>query len=311
MALDIIHGGGLALIQDFGRYGLQRHGVTHGGPLDEHSFLWANKLLDNHYNAAQIEISFGGFSARFCSDTMIALCGADLSATLNDKPLPLWQSVFVNEGDEIRFLSPRSGLRCYLAIKQGFTIPNQLSSCSTVMREKLGVLYQKGEKLTANDRLPYATHAEETSRQVPIEFIPQYVSNKERLTLRFIPNRSPTGCTDHAIDQLTQQEFTITPQSDRMGYRLSGNPINNITHDIISQGISLGAIQLPRDGKPIILMKDRQTMGGYPQLGCVASLDLPLLAQSMPGTKVTFSTVSIGDLEEELISFKRFFDVNL
>ncbi|MFT6386666.1 MAG: biotin-dependent carboxylase-like uncharacterized protein [Cellvibrionaceae bacterium] len=308
MSLSILNGGFLTLIQDFGRYGLQHNGITHSGPLDEHAFLWANRLLNNHYNSPQLEISFGGFTARFNKKTMIAICGADLSATLNGKALPLWQSCYVNAGDEIRFTSPKSGLRTYLAVKEGFTVPSQLNSAATVVREKLGGLRQSGEKMLEKDVVPYQVCSEEISLNVPYIYIPKY---QNKVKLRFIPNRSVSGCSYDATNDFTQQVFKVTSQIDRMGYRLEGNAISHASAGIISQGITLGAIQLPKDGQPIVLMKDRQTMGGYPQLGCVAYLDLPLLAQSMPGTEVSFVPVAISDLEGELAEHKRFFHLDL
>ncbi|MGH1441661.1 MAG: biotin-dependent carboxyltransferase family protein [Cellvibrionaceae bacterium] len=308
MSLEVISSGFLSLLQDFGRYGLQRNGITHGGPLDEHAFLWANRLLNNHYNAAQIEISFGGFAARFTKKTMMTVCGADLSATLNNKSIPLWETIVVNPGDELRFTSPRSGLRAYLSVKGGFDVTKHLGSSATVAREKLGGLKQNGEKLAEKEVLPYTAYQEEVARRVPLVYIPQY---EKSVSLRFIPNRSVTGCSYEAINEFIQQKFKVSSQLDRMGYRLEGQAISNVSSGIISQGISLGTIQLPKDGQPIVLMKDRQTMGGYPQLGCVAYMDLSLLAQSMPGTELTFIPVTIDELEEELMAHKRFFHLDL
>jgi len=306
MSLEVINSGFLTLLQDFGRYSLQKNGITHGGPLDEHAFLWANRILANHYNAPQLEISFGGFVARFTRQTMIAICGADLSATLNNKTVPLWQSLVVNSGDELRFTSPRSGLRAYLAIKDGFKVKDQLGSSSTVVRERLGGSKQNGEKVLEKEILPYVSCKEEMSRRVPANYVPQY---KSSINLRFIPNRSVTGCSYEAINEFIQQTFKVTSQIDRMGYRLEGKAISHVSSGIISQGITLGTIQLPKDGQPIVLMKDRQTMGGYPQLGCVAYLDLALLSQSMPGTSVSFIPSTINALENELIEYKRFFNL--
>lgn len=308
MSLEVISSGFLSLLQDFGRYGLQRNGITHGGPLDEHAFLWANRLLNNHYNAAQIEISFGGFAARFTKKTMMAVCGADLSATLNNKSIPLWETIAVNAGDELRFTSPRNGLRAYLSVKGGFDVAKHLGSSATVAREKLGGLKQNGEKLAEKEVLPYTAYQEEVARRVPLIYIPQY---EKSISLRFIPNRSVTGCSYEAINEFIQQKFKVSSQLDRMGYRLEGKAISNVSSGIISQGISLGTIQLPKDGQPIVLMKDRQTMGGYPQLGCVAYMDLSLLAQSMPGTELTFIPVTIDELEEELMAHKRFFHLDI
>jgi biotin-dependent carboxylase-like uncharacterized protein len=307
MSLHILKSNFLALVQDYGRYGFQSIGVTNGGPLDEHAFLWANYLLGNHYNAAQIEVSFGNFSAKFTADTMIAICGADLGATLNDVSIVPWRSYPVNAGDVIRFASPVSGLRAYLAVKGGLQVTKQLGSCSTVMREKLGGLSQNGEKLAAGDLVPYDAHSFDVVRGVPAHFIPEYT---KEITLRFIPNISMTSAGEEAQKNFTIKPYEVTQNIDRMGYRLSGDPIATPLSGIISQGISMGAIQVPKDGQPIVLMRDRQTMGGYPLIGCVTYLDLSKLSQSGPGTKVYFQAMDVSDAEAELILHKQFFQVS-
>ncbi|ODS22795.1 hypothetical protein AB835_12245 [Candidatus Endobugula sertula] len=306
MSLRVIKSGFLTLIQDYGRYGYQHIGITHSGPLDEHAFLWANHLLDNPYNTSQLEINYGGFSAEFTKSTMIAICGADLGATLNQQPITPWQSYAVYPGDMIYFPSPVSGLRSYLAIKQGFTISPQLSSCATIPREKLGGLSQNGEKLKKGDILTYPANKITMSRRVPSRFIPQYTNE---LTLRFVPLVSTTSAGYDAQYHFTKEPYEVTQYIDRMGYRLSGKTINTPFNGIISQGTSLGAIQVPKDGQPIVLLKDRQTMGGYPLLGCVVTRDISQLAQSRPGTKISFETCHIDDAEADLISYKRFFNL--
>jgi biotin-dependent carboxylase-like uncharacterized protein len=307
MSLEIINSSFLALVQDFGRFGLQKYGITTGGPVDEHAYLWANYLLRNNFNAPQIEVSMGAFSARFTKKTMIAVCGADLSIMLNEKPLRLWASHVVYPGDEIKFVSPIAGLRSYLAIAGGFQVAQHLTSCATVLREGLGGLSKNGEKLLTGDKVLYEESKEVLGHAVPAQYVPRY---DNKITLRFIPNLSVNGCDTQSIKQFTEQSFKVTPKMDRMGYKLSGNPIQTSHTGIISQGISLGTIQLPKDGQPIVLMRDRQTMGGYPQIGCVAYLDIPLLAQSMPGTEINFITEDVKKLEAELTAYKRFFHLD-
>ncbi|MFT5419678.1 MAG: biotin-dependent carboxylase-like uncharacterized protein [Candidatus Endobugula sp.] len=306
MSLKIVHSNFLALIQDYGRYGYQSIGVTNGGPLDEHAFLWANYLLDNHYDAAQLEISYGSFSAVFTEDTMMAICGANLGCTLNQQEIFPWCSYAVKSGDVIQFSSPVSGLRCYLAVKGGFDIVKQLSSSSTVVREKLGGLSQNGAKLAKDDVLPYTSHSAETAKQVPFRFIPEYPKD---IILRYMPNVSQTSAGIDAQKKFSHKQYEVTQNIDRMGYRLSGEPIVTPLAGIISQGISMGAIQVPKDGQPIVLMRDRQTMGGYPLIGCVTYLDLSKLAQSLPGTKVSFHAIDVSEAEAELILHKQFFKI--
>lgn len=308
MSLRINKSGFLSLIQDYGRYGFQDIGVTHGGPLDENAFMWANRLLDNDFNAAQIEVSYGAFSATFIEATTIAVCGADLSATINEQAIKPWQSYRVNAGDTIQFKSPVSGLRSYIAVKGGFTLSPQLNSCATVMREKLGGLNQDGDKLNDGDTIAFTSYSHGLSKRVPAHFIRDY---PKHITLRFIPNTSHTSAGEKALQTFLKQAYKVSPNIDRMGYRLSGEVIKTESTGIISQGIALGSIQVPKDGQPIVLMRDRQTMGGYPLLGCISYLDLCKLAQSLPGTEVSFTPVDVEEVEAELIIHKNFFGINV
>lgn len=304
MSLEVIKPGVLTLLQDYGRYGYQGLGVTTGGPMDEHAFLWANYLLGNNINAAVLEINYGGFEARVQSDGMIAICGADLGASINQQMISPWQSYFLKRGDSICFRTPRQGARAYLAIKGGFLVSPQLKSVSTVLREGLGGLHQTGKGVQAGDVIAFSESSQEVSKGVARGFIPEYANN---MVLRFIPNLSITGVMQQALYQFESQSYRLTQHMDRMGYRLSGIPIANDQNGIISQGLSCGAIQLPEDGQPIVLMKDRQTIGGYPLIGCVAYLDLSLLAQALPAALVSFRAIDGASLEQELAEYKQFF----
>jgi len=316
-SLEIVKPGVMSTLQDYGRYGMQHYGITNSGPMDEHAYLWANKILGNHFNAPQIEVCMGGFEARFGKSTSIAICGANLLPTINRSPIKTWQTHTVKEGDVLRFGGAKSGLYAYLAVSGGFKVEPQLGSCSTVMREQLGGLNQNGEKLVAGDCIAY--QQQDTNREgniapyvviVPEECIPNY---SDTIILRFIPNCSENGCDQATIDAFTQQTYRVSNDISRMGYRLSGDALPNDGRNIISQGISTGFIQLPKDGQPIVLMKDRQTIGGYPLLGCVAHTDLAKLSQSKPGVKVSFTPVELeeleSELEEELREYFEFFDI--
>ena len=312
-SLEIIKPGVMALLQDYGRYGIQHYGITNSGPMDEHAYLWANKILGNHFDAPQIEICMGGFEARFNKPTVIAICGANLLPTLNRTPIKTWQTHRVKEGDVIRFSGAKNGMYAYLAISGGFKVEPQLNSCSTVTREQLGGLHKNGDKLESGDSLPYQAKnsVQDNKREgniaphvviVPEECVPRY---EDSINLRFVPNYSENGCDQSTIDAFIQQSintgYRVSNDLSRMGYRLQGETaLTNSDNNIISQGISTGFIQLPKDGQPIVLMKDRQTIGGYPLLGCVAHLDLASLSQSKPGVKVRFTPVEVDELEEEL-----------
>jgi len=313
-SLEIVKPGVLSLLQDYGRYGMEHYGITNSGPMDEHAYLWANKLLSNHFNAPQLEICMGGFEARFSQSTVIAICGANLLPTLNRTPIKTWQTHTVKEGDVLRFGGAKEGLYTYLAISGGFNVEPQLFSCSTVMREHLGGLNKNGEKLAAGDLIDYQKR--NTKREgniaphvviVPEECIPSYT---DTINLRFIPNFSKNGCDKSTINKFTKKIYRVSNDMNRMGYRLQGEmALTDPNQNIISQGISTGFIQLPKDGQPIVLMKDRQTIGGYPLLGCVAHLDLAKLSQSKPGTKVSFMPIEIKKLENELVDHLNFFNV--
>lgn len=313
MSLEILNAGLMATLQDYGRFGYQEAGMSNGGPMDEHAFLWANYLLSNHYNAPQLEICMAGLEVRFSKNTMIAICGANLGAMLNGKPLANWQSHFVQYGDVLKFTKMEQGVYAYLAIKHGFRVIPSLSSVSTVMREKLGGLKGGGKPLVVGDEIAFEESAKERDSLVPEEYIPHYSKD---IVLRFFPNRSVTGSSDSVIEQFSQQTFMISRDINRMGYRLkcsaSEQPllIDKPNRGILSHGVPLGSIQLPKSGQPIVLMKDRQTIGGYPLLGNVVRLDLPKLSQSLPDTKVRFKLVEILEVEQELIEFLNFFDLN-
>lgn len=306
MTIRVNKSGFLSLVQDYGRFGFQRIGVTTGGPMDEHAYLWANRLLGNAYNTPQLEINFGNFAASFLKPSVIAMTGADCCAQLNGKRIAPWRTYTVKPGDNLELQTPQAGLRSYLAVKNGFTIEPQLNSCATVSREQLGGISANGQKLIDGDEIAYDPTHDEINKSVPEKYIPEY---RREIELRFVPNYSLTGINQQALTEMTRHNYEVSQRIDRMGYCLKGGKVNIVSSGIISQGIALGAIQIPKDGQPIVLMKDRQTMGGYPLAGCVAYLDIALLAQSGPGTRINFIPVDVADLEPELILYKRFFGV--
>ncbi|MBF8999071.1 5-oxoprolinase subunit C family protein [Vibrio nitrifigilis] len=297
MMLRILSPGPLSLLQDLGRQGHQHIGVSPGGPMDEHAFLWANRLLDNTLNDAQIEITMGQFRAEFTAEITFALTGADMGAKLNDKPIVPWQSYHAQPGDTIALRGARYGTRCYLAVKGGFTSDPILHSRTTVVRDQLGGLDQHGSALKAGDEVPYITQQDDAPlRHVPSQFVPEYGPNIE---LEVIPSYQFDRFAPEQRERFFNHDYTVTTNCDRMGYRLSGESIQCQEQKLISEGIALGAIQIPADGQPIVLMRDRQTIGGYPKMGCVCAKDLSKLAQSQPGTTVRFVEKSLEQATQE------------
>lgn len=295
--LRILSSGPLSLVQDLGRYGYQNVGVTTGGPMDEHAYLWANRLLNNSPNDPQIEITLGQFHAEFTKPTMIAITGADMSPSINDIPIKIWQSYFVNVGDKIKLGNAKTGLRCYLAIKNGFKIQAILNSCSTVIRDRLGGLEKNGKKLNDGDLLNYSETSNQIINRVPEKFIPNYSQHPQSLFV--IPSYQYELFPKDQQSIFFNSIYTVSPQIDRMGYRLSGEKIKCSQPGIISEGIALGAIQIPADGQPIVLMRDRQTIGGYPKIGCLTNESVCRLAQCQPGSKVRFILKDLFQAEAE------------
>ncbi len=294
MSLQIIKPGLLSLIQDLGRFGYQSSGITHGGAMDSQAFAWANKLLSNHKNDAQIEITYGGFKAKFTKPCHFAICGADLGASLKGKAISPWRSFQANEGDLIEFKSPSHsiGLRAYLAVSGGFQTPSRLGSRSMVVREGLGdSAIKKGELVSCSTSVK-PTYTPTT----PPQDLPLYAVHNENGKQGHILHFHPfhTEQTELA-NTLLDNNFIVSNQIDRMGYRLNTEAANLISsrpnQPQISYGTTVGMIQIPPDGNPIILMRDRQTMGGYPLLGCLNEDSINLLAQCPPMTRLSFKTI--------------------
>ncbi|AEF53286.1 biotin-dependent carboxyltransferase family protein [Marinomonas posidonica] len=295
MAFKVIKPGMLALLQDLGRHGHQAIGLTTGGPMDELAFRWGNALLDNDDNTQQLEITFGMLSLEAQADTSIALTGADLAATLNDKSLTPWQTYAVKQGDILSFQQPVWGLRAYLSVKGGFQADTTLGSVATVMREKIGGLTGTGEKLQKGDVLPYLANQTHQPRSVPRAAIPNYSLREIPLILGY----QYQSFSDLERAHFFSNDYTISQNSDRMGYRLEGHAIISETPGIISEGIAYGAVQIPKDGQPIVLLRDRQTIGGYPKMGCVTRFGGGLLAQKKPGEHIQFTPITVDQAEHE------------
>lgn len=291
-------------LQDLGRSGFAKNGLSWGGALDDYAFHWANKLLENPLNSACLEILMGRFEARFQHDTVISVTGADSPIKINGKDVANWCTHRVNAGDHIAMGTPRSGLRSYLGVAGGWQSPKHFGSRSTVLREQLGGI--DGNKLMAGQTLYYQQiyGAQQPKRCLHPRYIPDY---RAKLTLKVIPGYQFAKFSDEMRRRFFTSEFRVSQRIDRMGYRMEGPAIHAQNEHQISEGISLGAIQLPHDGQPIILMKDRQTIGGYPKIGCVASLDCSRLSQRIPGTHINFELSDISTVQAERQLFDRFF----
>ncbi|CAE6943240.1 biotin-dependent carboxyltransferase family protein [Vibrio alginolyticus] len=298
--------GPLSLIQDFGRFGLGHIGITQGGPVDSYAYNWANYLLGNPVNCSTIEITLGNASFVALHNCHLAICGGDLNATVDGDRISNWSDFNLKKGQQLRFGMPKNGLRAYLAVKGGFGISEHLGSASTVTRESLGGLDAKGSPIKSGDILPFAPHqlSKHKPRQITFRFKPDY---NLPVKLRVIESYQNEDFDDKVLETFYSSEFTISPDSNRMGYRLEGNIIQPPYNGVLSEGIALGAIQIPDDGNPIVLLNDHQTIGGYPKIGCVARIDLPRLAQAKPGQKVEFVKGDRWKLQDLWCQWAQFF----
>ncbi len=288
MSLEVIQPGVLCLLQDRGRFGAHRIGLTNGGPLDPEAFNFCNRLLTNDAGSTAIEISFGGCHFRTRVDTFICVTGASMPLSINGVEKPRWAVHRLIAGDEIRLDFAERGCRSYLGIAGGFNIEPSFGSTATVMRENIGGL--DGGKLQPGDLLPCAAVTQRRCCYLPLKQQPHY---QDMVTLRVIP-----GYQQAHFSRLQQRRFfshgyTVSEHCDRMGYRLEGAAISCDIDGILSEGICYGAIQIPADGQPIVLLNDRQTIGGYPKIGSVLSLDAARLTQLRPGGTVHFAPISL------------------
>lgn len=287
MSLEVVQPGLLSLLQDSGRTGHHRIGLTNGGPLDPEAFHLCNRLLGNSPGACLIEVSFGGLHLRAQVDTFVCLTGAAMPLRIDGKECARYRVHPVQAGQEIALEFATNGCRAYLGVADGFDIAPQFDSSATVMREGLGGL--NGDKLQAGDSLPCAATRERAIRFLPPEVHPHY---HDSITVRVIPGYQQQHFSRLQQRRLFSLPYRVSDRCDRMGYRLEGSPITCDIDGILSEGICHGAIQIPGDGQPIVLLNDRQTIGGYPKIGSVLSLDTARLAQMTPGGTVHFAAIS-------------------
>ncbi len=290
----------LCLLQDAGRFGVRHLGVTQGGALDWVSMSWANKLLNNALDAAVIEVTLGGLTLLAESDCCLALAGADLGAMLDDRPIAPWRSFFVRKGQQLRFTRPITGARAYLAAPGGFAAGDVLGSCATVTREGLGGLDGSGRALSEGDQLSYSGASFEL-HALPDHLIPDF---SEQRPLDVVLGAQIGQFSGVSLFDVFNSDWTLDSRADRMGMRLLGPELVYQGKPMISEGIPLGAIQVPPDGQPIVLLNDRQTIGGYPRLGALTPLSLARLAQKLPGSVVRMKAVVQDVAHREQVGFQ-------
>lgn len=298
--LEILSPGALTSVQDLGRYGYGRFGVAPSGALDAFALRIANLLAGNRQDQAGLELMLLGPRIRVLTDIVVSITGGDLQPRCNGRPVPMWRAQVFKKDDILSFRPPLSGFRAYIAVAGGIDVPLVMESRSTNLPSGFGG-YQ-GRQLKKGDILRSGSTGCDLSfagRAVDSRWIPQY-SNK--WTLRVIWGPQDDHFPDQSRNLLLTAAYKMSPQSDRTGIRLQGPEIHRkaeIEESIISEGVVCGSVQIPGDGKPIIILGETVT-GGYRKIATVISADLPLLGQIKPGDDIRFTAVSVERAHQAL-----------
>ncbi len=291
--------GFLTTIQDKGRYQYQAFGVPVSGAMDTYSLSLANILVDNDVDEAVLEATILGPTIEFTEDNIIAITGADLMPNVNGIEVMMNSAFLCHKGDVLSFKGVKTGSRAYIAFAGGLAVPKVMASKSTYI--KAGIGGYKGRKLEKNDEIgfenPKLSLTNLSSRRLFINELDNQTSKKV-LKLRVIMGPQEDRFTEKGINTFLNSVYTVSNEFDRMGCRLEGEKIQHIADgNIISDGISFGAIQVPSHGTPIIMLADRQTIGGYTKIANVISIDLPKIAQAKAGDKIIFEKISITEAQ--------------
>jgi antagonist of KipI len=305
MSIVFQKAGILTTLQDLGRYGYRRFGINPNGVMDQTAARLINILLGNDENEAVLEMHFAAPELLFESNAIIAIGGASFCPTLNDEPLQNWRPYFAEKGRQLTFESRSSGSRAYLAIHGGFAAKTWLGSASTNLTAEIGG--NEGRKFQTGDRLAFTKTINRQLTIAPKAVSTTLLPSYSRFpTVRIIAGAEFELLNENNRRSLLEQDFTISSNSNRMGYRLHGEPIMSTKpHELVSAAVSFGTIQLLPDGQLIMLMADHQTSGGYPRVGHVISRDLPLVAQLGANDKVAFHMISQDDAEQPAVEFEK------
>ncbi len=311
MSLIVEHAGFLTSVQDLGRTGFREFGVSLGGALDSFGLRVANLLVGNDENAAGLEITLGGLQLRFEDERVVAWCGGDFNVQIESTQLPAGHGAHVRVGERLKFGRPQVGCRAWLAVSGGIDMSAVLESRSTDLRAHFGGF--EGRTLRDRDQLPLGTRP---GSSPPATVISSWTAPhdwvspaKREPILRCVRGSDWDRFDDLTIQRFTGEAFGVSPDSDRMGVRLEGPELKRCDEsDLISEAVAPGTIQVPPSGKPILLLGDCQTIGGYPKIAHVITVDLGVAAQLRAGDHVHFSEVSLTDAHQLLLEREREFE---
>ena len=304
---EIIKPGLMSTIQDIGRANYQKYGISASGAMDKLSLRIGNIIVGNNDDEAAIEITFKGPHLKFLDSGIIAITGADMGAKLNDELVSLWTSIKVNKGDYLTFsFATGNGCRAYIAIAGGIEVPVVIGSKSTSLRAGFGGV--DGKALQTGDVISIGrSECASVGRVFPLEYRPNFGEDRP---MRFILGPQADEFAAAELEKFCTSIYKVLNESDRMGFRLEGTAISHkVGPDIISDYITMGSIQIPGNGQPIVLMAECQMTGGYTKIGVVIDVDLPYLAQKKPGDTIHFERIDIEEAQQLYRERERFFSL--
>jgi biotin-dependent carboxylase-like uncharacterized protein len=290
--ITVVKPGLLSTIQDEGRHGYRAFGMPMAGALDQDAYAAANLLAGNPRGAAAVEMTLLGGTFRLEVEALVAVTGADMQPTLDGTPVAPWSAFRVPGGGVLAFSGARSGCRCYLAVHGGIDVPVVLGSRSTYTRARVGGL--EGRALAAGDSLPVRASP---ARRPPLRLPPRLAQRNDgpEAVLRVLLGPQDDRFTPDAIRAFLASAYTVSNRNDRMGYQLDGPALaHSRGPDIVSDAVIPGSIQVPGSGRPIVMMADCATVGGYAKIATVVSADLPRLAQARTGATVRFESCTMS-----------------
>lgn len=301
MTIKVIKPGLLSSFQDTGRHGFQHWGVPVSGVMDEAAHELCNVLVGNPRSFTTLEMTLLGPTLHFQAKALIALAGADLAATLNGEPFKPGMARVVPADSVLSFGKREQGARSYLAVGGGFLLPSVMNSSSTNTRGGFGGL--RGRALQAGDLIPICSSFANAPRLANVMDPAWHYDGQP---IRVMTGREWAFFSEQSRQNFLTGTYILTGDSDRMGYRLSGETLTLETPcELLSESVAFGTVQVPPSGQPLILMADRQTTGGYPRIAQVASVDLPRLAQMLPGDTLRFSLIDLHDAQKLFIDRAR------
>jgi antagonist of KipI len=308
MELIVLRAGFLTTVQDLGRTGFREFGVSTSGALDCFGLRVANLLVGNDEGAAGLEVTLGGSRLRFQDERIVAWCGGQFDVQIGSESLPPGRVAHLRAGNELKIGRPQFGCRCWLAISGGVDVPVVLGSRSTDLRANFGGI--EGRALRDGDIIRLGRWS---GSPVPATTISAWTAPHDWASpatrnpvLRFVRGSDWFRFSDLMIQRFTNQEFAVSPDSDRMGVRFDDPELKREDNiDLVSEAVAPGTIQVPPGGKPILLLQDCQTIGGYPKISHVITFDLGMAAQLRGGDHVRFSEVSQADAHLLLLQRER------